>query len=443
MFRPKRAAAGSQYALILGLIAVVALAAVTSLGSGNRSLMTRISNTLCNVTGAAACESAAGSGAGATAPVSPAPQLAGPLADQTAIAGAGYNYVLPAGAFTGDNLVYSVGALPSWLSFTPATRTFFGAPAGGNMGAATITVTATNSHGAASGSFTLTVTGAPPQLVAPMPAWGFTALGDASYAVPSGTFSGANLTYAATVAGGGALPSWLSFNASTATFSGAPPLSAAGTTQSITVTASNAYGSPASTTATLTVNGFTAGSSIVTSGGNSFTCSVSNPNGTDCAVGWTVPSGGPFTSMTATVEVNDLYAYYTGPGGCYYARFDNSIRYPNGGLTMASFARSLSAVNNSVFTTYINGSLTQPAAPNQFDSSRKRWQITYSTAGITGTLTDIDGSISPWTSTRTATLPALQTGNTVLFYPSYKDANCASQAGHDGAIQVISITVSK
>jgi len=48
-----------------------------------------------------------------------------------------------------------------------------------------------------------------------------------SYTVPVGAFSDADgdtLTYTATLANGDALPSWLSFNAATRTFSGTPPL---------------------------------------------------------------------------------------------------------------------------------------------------------------------------------------------------------------------------
>ena len=48
-----------------------------------------------------------------------------------------------------------------------------------------------------------------------------------SYVVPASTFSDADgdtLTYTALLASGATLPSWLSFNASTRTFSGTPPL---------------------------------------------------------------------------------------------------------------------------------------------------------------------------------------------------------------------------
>jgi hypothetical protein len=62
-----------------------------------------------------------------------------------------------------------------------------------------------------------------------------------SYQVASGAFSdvdGTALTYSATLGDGAALPSWLSFNASTRTFSGTPPQNFAGTLN-LKVTASD------------------------------------------------------------------------------------------------------------------------------------------------------------------------------------------------------------
>ena len=42
----RRGAAGQQYAIIVGLVAVLAIIAVTQLGSGVRTLMTGVSNRL-------------------------------------------------------------------------------------------------------------------------------------------------------------------------------------------------------------------------------------------------------------------------------------------------------------------------------------------------------------------------------------------------------------
>jgi Ca2+-binding RTX toxin-like protein len=73
--------------------------------------------------------------------------------------------VIPANSFTdadtvyGDTLTYAVtGALPSWLSFNAATRTFSGVPVMGDLGNLNITVTATDTGGlSASNNFALSV----------------------------------------------------------------------------------------------------------------------------------------------------------------------------------------------------------------------------------------------------------------------------------------------
>ncbi len=59
---------------------------------------------------------------------------------------------------TGDVLVFSVGSLPSWLSFDAATSTLSGTPTDSDAGSSSILVTATDSQGAAvSDTFTLNV----------------------------------------------------------------------------------------------------------------------------------------------------------------------------------------------------------------------------------------------------------------------------------------------
>ena len=77
-----------------------------------------------------------------------------------------------------------------------------------------------------------------------------------SFAFPAGTFSdvdGDTLTYAATLANGDPLPSWLSFNAATRTFSGTPPEDFYGTI-ALKVTASDGNGGSVSDTFDLIVD---------------------------------------------------------------------------------------------------------------------------------------------------------------------------------------------
>ena len=101
-------------------------------------------------------------------PVTPAvPTVANGIGDQTAAAGAAFNFTVPADAFAvtdGTMLSYSATrgdgtALPGWLSFDTATQTFRGTPGAANAGVLRVRVTATNPAGvSARTEFDLTVT---------------------------------------------------------------------------------------------------------------------------------------------------------------------------------------------------------------------------------------------------------------------------------------------
>ncbi|MEG1054533.1 MAG: FG-GAP-like repeat-containing protein, partial [Janthinobacterium sp.] len=85
-----------------------------------------------------------------------APVVNAPLPDSSATAGSAFNFQFAANAFVdidvGDTLNYTAeltagGALPAWLIFNPATRTFSGTPAAGDIGTLSIDVTADDGHG--------------------------------------------------------------------------------------------------------------------------------------------------------------------------------------------------------------------------------------------------------------------------------------------------------
>ena len=200
----------------------------------------------------------------AIANVNDAPVVAAAILDQANLEDTAWSYQVPAGAFSdvdGDTLAYSAtlgdGAdLPSWLSFNAGTRTFSGTPPLNFAGTLSLKVTASDGSASVSDTFVLNVTAVndtpvlsaaiPDQVSAENAAW--------SYQVASGAFSdvdGTALTYSATLGDGAALPSWLSFNASTRTFSGTPPQNFAGTLN-LKVTASDGSLS-ASDTFTLSV----------------------------------------------------------------------------------------------------------------------------------------------------------------------------------------------
>ncbi|AFY32911.1 DUF4347 domain-containing protein [Calothrix sp. PCC 7507] len=88
--------------------------------------------------------------------VNEAPIVANTISNQTSQAGTVFNFEVPANTFTdvdaGDVLTYSAtlandSALPSWLSFNPATRTFSGTPGYGDVGSLNIKITATDTAG--------------------------------------------------------------------------------------------------------------------------------------------------------------------------------------------------------------------------------------------------------------------------------------------------------
>ena len=98
-------------------------------------------------------------------PVNDAPVVSTPIADQTATANTAYSFQFSATAFTdpdSDALTYTAslangGALPSWLAYNAATRTFSGTPTASNVGAVSVRVTASDGSLSATDDFTITV----------------------------------------------------------------------------------------------------------------------------------------------------------------------------------------------------------------------------------------------------------------------------------------------
>ena len=197
-----------------------------------------------------------------------APVLTAPLANQSATEDAAFQFQIPANTFAdvdvGGTLAYSTqlsggAALPAWLNFDAATRTFSGTPTNADVGSLTIDVIASDGNGGSvTGTFNLTVanTNDVPVVVNPVPAQAATEDVLFSFQVPSNTFAdvdvGDTLIYSARLSGGAALPSWLSFDPSTRTFSGTPSNSSVGTL-SITLSASDGKGGVASNIFDITV----------------------------------------------------------------------------------------------------------------------------------------------------------------------------------------------
>ncbi|UPT54591.1 putative Ig domain-containing protein [Dickeya zeae] len=198
------------------------------------------------------------------------PVVSTPVTEQSIAQNGSFNFTVPAGTFTdpdtGDTLTLSAtradgSALPGWLSFNPATRTFSGTPGNGDVGNLTIRVTATDgSNASVSTTFGLVVTNVNDAPVVSGALGAQTAAQNSgfNFTVPAGTFTdpdtGDTLTLSATQADGSALPGWLSFNPTTRTFSGTPGNGDVGNL-TIRVTATDGSNTSVSTTFGLVVTG--------------------------------------------------------------------------------------------------------------------------------------------------------------------------------------------
>ena len=93
-------------------------------------------------------------------PVSEAPTVANPIADQTAPLGEAFTFDIPLNTFAdpdNDPLTLTATGVPSWLTFTPATRRFSGTPTATDPTPSTITVTATDGTSSVNDTFIITV----------------------------------------------------------------------------------------------------------------------------------------------------------------------------------------------------------------------------------------------------------------------------------------------
>ena len=186
-----------------------------------------------------------------------APVLSAQTATQTWALGKAVSFTLPSATFTdpqSQKLTYAAtlatgAALPTWLSFNATTGTFTGTVPNTTAGLS-LKVTATDTSGLSASETFSVVTPAAAPILSAQTATQTWALGKAvSFALPSTTFSdpqSEKLTYAATLATGAALPTWLSFNATTGTFTGTVPNTTAGL--SLKVTATDTSGLSASET---------------------------------------------------------------------------------------------------------------------------------------------------------------------------------------------------
>ncbi|MDX1452199.1 MAG: putative Ig domain-containing protein, partial [Oleiphilaceae bacterium] len=197
--------------------------------------------------------------------VNDAPTVDQGIADTSTAEDATFNLAIPADAFAdldGDALTYTAtqadgSPLPSWLSFDGTA--FSGTPTNDEVGAINLAVTASDGQASVTETFALTVTNTNDAPIVSL------ALADQSasenqtisFSIPAGSFSdvdaGDTLSVSATQADGSALPSWLTFDAATQSFSGTPGSSDLGTI-SIAVTATDTAGASVSDVFDITIN---------------------------------------------------------------------------------------------------------------------------------------------------------------------------------------------
>ena len=98
-------------------------------------------------------------------PVNDAPTVGSAIADKNATQGSQFTFQFDANTFNdvdGDTLLYTVTRddgtpLPSWLTFTAATRTFSGTPGNSDVGTLTVKVTASDGNASVSDSFNIAI----------------------------------------------------------------------------------------------------------------------------------------------------------------------------------------------------------------------------------------------------------------------------------------------
>lgn len=281
--------------------------------------------------------------------VNDAPVLVSAIADQMATQDQPFVFVLPGGSFAdidaGDTLTYTAAqadgsALPAWLAFDAGTRTFSGTPANADVGVLQLRITATDSSAAsASDVFAVTVADVndPPTLATPLADQTAIEGSIFQYTIPAGSFADADagdtLTYSASV-GGGALPAWLNFDATTRTFSGTPG-NADVRTLSVRVTATDGALASVSDDFVLTVDGANDAPSIAEPGVIMVTEDLASPiTGISFA---DIDAGAASIQVRMSVDRGSLLA---GPG--------IAISVTGAGSTSLTLEGSLADINASI-----------------------------------------------------------------------------------------------
>jgi Ca2+-binding RTX toxin-like protein len=172
----------------------------------------------------------------AVTPVNDAPVVATLLPDESFAEDSSVSFSVPAGSFTdvdGDALTYTTtlsngSPLPAWLTFNATVGSFTGTPPANFNGSLDVKVTASDGSLSVSDIFTLAITAVNDAPVVVSPVADRNIDEDTVVSIPAVTsnfsdLDGDTLVYSAKLAGGAALPSWLSINAESGAVSGTLP----------------------------------------------------------------------------------------------------------------------------------------------------------------------------------------------------------------------------
>lgn len=379
-----------------------------------------------------------------------APIVGAALANPTTDEDAAFNYTVPASAFSdadvGDSLILSATradgtALPSWLGFNAATRTFSGTPGNANVGNLALQVTATDVSGASvSQTFTLDVRNVNDAPIVGNPIADQNTAEDAvfSFALPVSTFTdvdvGDSLTLSAKLANGDVLPSWLTFDPTTRTFSGTPANDHVGVLD-IDVTATDIAGAKATDRFVLAVTN-TNDAPVVSQ------ALVSQSTAEDGVFSYTVPA-----NTFSDVDVGDTLSYTAtradGTALPSWLTFNPTTRVLSGtplngdvgALNVRITATdSAGASASSTFALAVTNTNDAPVVANLIPDRSATEAVAFSYQVPANTFTDVDAG-------DTLTYSATQANGTAL--PSWLGFNPSTRtlSGTPGATSVGTLTV--
>jgi hypothetical protein len=215
------------------------------------------------------------------------PLVIAPFANQSAVVNVPFNLDVN-NAFSdpdvGDTLTYFVTGLPAGLALDGNTGLISGNPS--QLGTQTVTITASDGKGGiANASFDVTiVSNTSPVVTNPLADQTVSADSSFSFGSSTNAFSdgdpGDRLILSASLENGNPLPSWLSFNSTTGTFSGIPSATNIGTV-TVRVIATDRSGASVSDDFVLTVNPVSSTPSIPNNSGGLPERTPSNPTNSD------------------------------------------------------------------------------------------------------------------------------------------------------------------